>query len=178
MPTRWEPSPKPADADAFRATWAEVETLWTQTVARARELPPDAVHDRVRGEWSFVQTLRHLVFVTDAWVSRAVLGDPAPYHPLGLPPTGMTKPSVPGDLEARPSLDLVLGLRAERQAIVRGVLATLTDEQLDESVRVRGPGHPRAGVFPVRRSLTAVVHEEWRHRLYAERDLTALLDSR
>ena len=178
MATRWEPSPTPGDADAFRTTWAAVESLWGGTVARARALPAGGEHERVDGEWSFVETLRHLVFVTDAWVGRAVLGGSAPYHPLGLPPTGMTKPSVPGDLAARPPLDDVLALRAERQATVRDVLGSLTDEGLEASVRVRGPGHPRAGVLVVRRCLTAVVNEEWRHRLYAERDLAALLSPR
>lgn len=178
MATQWEPSPTPGDADAFRTTWYDVESRWVGTVERARELPAGGEHERVAGEWSFVETLRHLVFVTDAWVSRAVLGATAPYHPLGLPPTGMTKPPLPGDLAARPSLDEVLLLRAERQATVREVLGSLTDAGLDASVRVRGPGHPRAGILAVRRCLTVMVHEEWRHRLYAERDLAALLGPR
>ena len=114
MPTSWDPSPTPPDAAAFRTTWADVESLWAGTVERARELPAGGEHERVDGEWSFVETLRHLVFVTDAWVGRAVLGRPAPYHPLGLPPTGMTRSPLPGDLEARPALDDVLVLRAER----------------------------------------------------------------
>jgi len=29
--------------------------------------------------------LRHLVFATDAWVRRAMLGDPSPWDPLDLP---------------------------------------------------------------------------------------------
>jgi len=64
--SRWAPSPEPADAAAFRDTWAEIEALWAQTVVRARGLPDGAEHERVGGEWSFVETLRHLVFVTDA----------------------------------------------------------------------------------------------------------------
>ena len=31
-------------------------------------LPPDLLHERVDDEWSFIETLRHLVFATDAWV--------------------------------------------------------------------------------------------------------------
>lgn len=158
----------------YRALWMFLEERWEETIARAERLPEAALHERVDGEWSFVETLRHLVFVTDAWVGRAVLGRPAPYHPLGLPPTGMTRSPLPGDLEARPALDDVLVLRAERQATVRDVLGSLTDVGLDASVRVRGAGHPRAGALEVRRCLTVVVHEEWRHRLYAERDLAAL----
>jgi hypothetical protein len=26
--------------------------------------------------WSFIETLRHLVFATDSWIRRAMLGDP------------------------------------------------------------------------------------------------------
>ena len=29
--------------------------------------------------------LRHLLFATDAWVGRVILGDPSPWHPLDLP---------------------------------------------------------------------------------------------
>ena len=168
--------PELTEAEDFRAAWVELEGRWPETIARARELPPAAVHERVKGEWSFVQTLRHLLFVTDAWVSRAVLGDSAPYHPLGLPPTGMKNPAVPNDLEAQPSLDEVLALREGRVAVARDVLADLTDDALaDSTLRVRGPGYPRAGTYPLRRCVTVLVSEEWQHRLYAERDLAVLL---
>ena len=76
---------RPADADGFRQAWDILERLWQQTVARARGLDPDLLHERVDGEWSFIETLRHLVFATDAWVSRAILGQPSPWDPLGLP---------------------------------------------------------------------------------------------
>jgi DinB superfamily len=34
------------------------------------------LHESVGGEWSFIETLRHLVFATDSWIRRAILGDP------------------------------------------------------------------------------------------------------
>ena len=52
---------------------------------RAGRLPAAALAEQVDEEWSFEQTLRHLVFITDAWASRTVLDEPMPYHPLGLP---------------------------------------------------------------------------------------------
>lgn len=64
---------RPADADGYRQAWDILERLWQQTVARARAMPPGLLHERVDGEWSFIETLRHLVFATDAWVSRAIL---------------------------------------------------------------------------------------------------------
>jgi hypothetical protein len=165
--------PRPEDALAFRAAWGDAQARWTKTIATARALPEGQLNQNVDGEWSFVQTLRHLVFVTDSWVSRGMLGVRAPHHPLGLPPTGMTAVRDL-DLDARPSFDEVLAIRAERTRMVDRVLTLLTDAELDEERRVSGPGHPKPGLWPVRRCATAVVNEEWRHRDYAERDLAVL----
>ena len=38
-------------------------------------LPAAALDQQVSEEWSFAQTLRHLVFITDAWASRTVLDE-------------------------------------------------------------------------------------------------------
>src|SRR4051794_28411809 len=103
----------PEDAAGFRTAWAESQQRWSGTIAKARALPEEALQECVDGEWSFVQTLRHLIFVTDSWVSRGMLGVREPHHPLGLPPTGMKR--VQGlDLDARPGLEEVLRLRADR----------------------------------------------------------------
>jgi hypothetical protein len=139
-------------------------------------LPPELLHERVRDEWSFIETLRHLVFATDAWVRRAILGLPEPYSPLGLPHDEMAPdPSVPNDPDARPSLDEMLELRADRMRTVHDVIATLTDDVLGgQTDPVPPPGYPPAGSYPVRRCLRTIVNEEWLHRLYAERDLAVL----
>ena len=167
---------RPADAGGFREAWDILEWLWQQTVARARRMPPELLHERVDGEWSFIETLRHLVFATDAWVKRAILGDPSPWDPLDLPHDEMpSEPSVPRDSAARPSLDQVLALRADRMATVRQVLADLTDARLaGRTVPVTEPGYPEPESFQVRRCLQAILSEEWQHRLYAERDLDLL----
>lgn len=167
---------RPADADGFRAGWAALEQLWPVTVERARRLPPELLHERVDGEWSFIETLRHLVMATDAWVGRALLGDPAPFHPLGLPHTEMGDvPGVPNDPDARPSLDEILAVRADRMRTVREVLAGLTDEQLaGHTEPVDAPGYPPPESYAVRRCLQAILNEEWEHRLFAERDLDVL----
>ena len=167
---------RPTDADGFREGWAILETLWQGTVERARGMAPELLHERVEGEWSFIETLRHLVFATDAWVRRAFLGEPSPWDPLDLPHDEMPDiPAVPRDLEARPSLEEVLALRADRMATVRQVLAELTDERLAGTTEpVTEPGYPESESFPVRRCLGAILSEEWEHRLYAERDLDVL----
>jgi hypothetical protein len=167
---------RPADADGFREAWDSLERLWPQTVGRARRMAPELLDERVEGEWSFIETLRHLVFATDAWVKRAILGEPAPWHPLGLPHDELPDlPGVPRDRSARPSLDEVLALRADRMATVRQVLTDLTDEKLAGMTEpVLEPGYPEPESFAVRRCLQAILNEEWAHRLYAERDFDVL----
>src|ERR1700728_4621985 len=167
---------RPENPAGFRAAWEILERLWDQTVARARRLPPGLLHESVDGEWSFIQTLRHLVFATDAWVRRALQGDPSRWDPLGLPwDEGQDMPGVPRDRSARPSLETVLALRRDRMSTVRQVIEGLTDASLGgHTESVEGPGWPRPRSYPVKTCLLVVLNEEWEHRLYAERDLGAL----
>jgi uncharacterized damage-inducible protein DinB len=167
---------RPADPAGFREAWDILERLWGQTVQRARRLPPELLHESVGGEWSFIETLRHLVFATDSWIRRAILGDPSPWDPLDLPWDEMPDtPGVPRDRDARPSLDVVLALRRDRTSTVREIIDGLTETSLDGHTEpVEGPGWPRPQSYPVREVLLTVLNEEWHHRLYAERDLDAL----
>ena len=170
---------RPTTPAGFRTAWDTVERLWDGTVERARRLDPALLHESVDGEWSFVETLRHLVFATDAWVRRVILGEPSPWDPLDLPWDEMLDtPGIPRDRAARPSLDTVLALRRDRMATVRRLVDGLTDEMLaGETKPVEAPGWPEPRAFPVRECLLVVLNEEWEHRLYAERDL-AVLESR
>jgi hypothetical protein len=167
---------RPTDADGFRAAWPVIEQLWDETVERARALEPSCLHEQVNGEWSFIETLRHLVFATDSWIGRAMLGDTSPWHPLSLPWDQMPDTEgVPRDRDARPSLEEMVVLRSERMATVARVLRDVTDEQLDGATTpVEGPGWPPARSFPVREVLMVILNEEWWHRKFAERDLAAL----
>lgn len=170
------PKMRPTDAAGFREAWNILERLWGETVERARRLPPELLHESVDGEWSFIETLRHLAFATDTWIRRAILGDPSPWDPLDLPWDEMADtPGVPRDRGARPSLDTVLTLRRGRMSTVRQVLEGLTDTSLDGHTEpVEGPGWPEPRSYPVRRCLLCILNEEWEHRLYAERDLDTL----
>jgi uncharacterized damage-inducible protein DinB len=167
---------RPTDPAGFRQAWDIVERLWDGTVERARGLDPDLLHRSVDGEWSFVETLRHLVFATDAWVRRAILGDPAPWHPLGLPWDEMADtPGIPRDRTARPTLDEVLALRRDRMATVRQLIDGLTEESLAARTEpIDAPGWPPPVSFPVQECLRVVLNEEWHHRQFAERDLDVL----
>src|SRR5215471_7799275 len=167
-------------ADDYRTMWDTIERLWSDTVARARQLPEDARQERVDDEWSFVETLRHLVFATDAWASRTVLDEPMPYHRLGYPYTGYPASDAAAlglDLEARPSFDEVLDVRADRMAVVHRIVDGLTDDELDRlCAPPPAPGYPDEP-RTVGRCLRVVMKEECEHRRYAVRDL-AFLEAR
>jgi DinB superfamily len=167
---------RPTDPAGFREAWDIVEQLWGETVARARGVEPAWLHESVDGEWSFVETLRHLVFATDAWVRRAILGDASPWHALDLPWDEMPDtPGIPRDRAIRPTLDDVLALRRDRMATVRRLVDGLTETSLAASTEpVDAPGWPPPRSFEVRECLLVVLNEEWHHRLFAERDLDAL----
>ena len=168
---------RPTDADGLREAWMIVELLWDDTVARARSLPPELLHESVNGEWSFIETLRHLLFATDSWIGRVLLGDPNPWHPLDLPSVEIPPDAeVPYDRDVRPSLEEVLALRVERMEMVRTVLKGLTDESMNaRTTPVDAPGWPGPLSCPTYDCLLCILNEEWQHRLYAERDLDALV---
>src|SRR5689334_7957177 len=48
-----------ATPEDYRAAWDAIEKMWSATLDRARLLPEAALHERVDGEWSFVETHRH-----------------------------------------------------------------------------------------------------------------------
>lgn len=166
---------RPHDADGYREAWTILERLWEGTLARATALPETELHRGVDGEWSFIETLRHLNFASAAWVERMILGTASPWHPLDLPwDEAPGWDGIPWDRDARPSLDEVLAVRRRRQATVRQVMASLTDEQLTSEVVRTEPGWPQSESFPFQECLRIVLNEEWEHRLYAERDLAVL----
>ena len=91
-----------------------VDEMWTPTLARARRLPSEKLHTRVDGEYSFVETLRHLLFAGDAWLQRMVLHVPDTFHEWGVPPN--LPAHAPPD--TGPALEDVVSVR-EAQAVTR-----------------------------------------------------------
>ena len=164
----------PAD---FRAVWETVDRLWSQTMARAERLPVGVRHERVDGEWSVAETLRHLVFAVDVWLGRMVRGHDRPFHSAGLPPTGYPAAGAADlgiDLTARPSYAEAVAMHAERGERVRTFLATVTGAELAE-IRTAAPA-PAWGVesLTVRECLRVLLDEHIEHRRFAERDLAVL----
>nr|WP_237728212.1 DinB family protein [Cellulomonas sp. APG4] len=163
-------------ADDVRAMWAQVEELWAGTLGHAAALPDDALHRRVDGEWSFVETLRHLVYVVDTWVGLALQGRADSFHPWALPQSDLPDDAAAAvglDRDARPAFDDVVALVRERWGAVRHALDEVTDGSLDEQRTVRLPGEDDAPVT-VRRCVGTVLREHVEHRRFAERDLAAL----
>ena len=166
-----------ASPDDYRTTWDVIESLWAATLERARLLPEVELHERVDGEWSLVETQRHLLFASDAWLGNAVLEEEAPYHPLGFPAGGMPADQAAElglTLDATPTLDEVLAPRQRRMAIMRRVVEGLTEAELDRTC-ARKPADPYPDQeYVVRRCLKVVLKEEAEHHRYAVRDLAVL----
>jgi hypothetical protein len=164
-------------AGDYRAMWDTIERLWADTVARAGRLPEPALRLRVDDEWSFVETLRHLVFATDKWAGRAILDEALPYHPLGLPQPGFPPAEAAAlglDLDACPSLAEAMEARGDRLALVRRIIDGLTDASL-ERICPRPPAPNYQEETPsVGRCLRVIMNEECEHRRYAVRDLAVL----
>ncbi|MFB9315447.1 DinB family protein [Nocardioides plantarum] len=161
------------DPDGLRAAWDAVERTWGATVERVAAMPAATPDVSVDGEWSFAQTLRHLVMATDTWLGGAILGLEAPYHPIGQPNAEYAADGYDPAVFASgvPSYDDVLAVRAEKQAQVRELLAVVTAADLD--VERRNPWSPE---YPetTRSCLHTILEEEWEHHRYAVRDLDAI----
>jgi uncharacterized damage-inducible protein DinB len=161
--------------DAFADAWAMIEQTWAATLVRARALPQPSVTERVDDEWSFVETLRHLVMATDCWLRRMVKGVERPYHPWGLAGSWLSDPAAFGlDPAADPSLDEVVAVRRERMDEMQQTIAALTAEELERvCIPPETPGHPDQP-HTVRECLRVILNEEWEHHRYAVRDLAVI----
>ena len=166
---------KATEPAGLAEAWAMIEDFWAGTVARAMKLPEPMLHEQVEGEWSFVQTNRHLVLVTDCWLRRMVKGIAHSYHPWGLGGSWLTSPRRWGlDPEADPSLAEVLAVRRERMDEVGEVIAGAKAKELKRNcVPPDTPGHPSKD-HTVLQCLHVILKEEWQHHRYAVRDLQVL----
>jgi hypothetical protein len=167
-------SAEPAD---LREAWRQLRDDWAATVERVRSMPEGSEHRGVDGEWSMVETLRHLVFVHDSWFRRCVLGLTEPFTAMGLAPGFVPDQEEQGlDPSARPSLAEVLGVRDRQASEIEAWLAGVTREQLAQTAPVPdGDGWPPyARGRPVRQCLGTLLTEEWAHHGFCVRDLDKL----
>jgi hypothetical protein len=159
---------RPPDPDGMRAAWDALEQAWAGTIERARRSTEAQLHESVGGEWSFVETLRHLVFAMDKWFTVPIAGEA--FHSIGLPNTGSADFGWPGlDRSADPTLEEALAVRAGRAAKFREYLGALTPADLTRQVDVL-----ENGPSPINECLYTVFEEEFEHNRYALRDLGSL----
>ena len=168
------------DVSELRDSFEQVQAMWATTIERARNLPEEKLHESVDGQWSFVRTLRHLIYAIDTWVGRMIRDDERPFHPWGQPFSEYADAAedLSLDLEADPSLDEVLLVFNERvQGVrvqgVRDLLAGLSNTDLDRVCTPDDTTHPDAP-HAVRICLWTVIEEGWWHNGFANRDLDAL----
>jgi hypothetical protein len=161
------------DPAGLRAAWATLERTWAATLDRVASMPAGTVDISVAGEWTFAQTLRHLVLATDVWLRRAILQIDQPFHPLGQAGAGAEDDGLDMSIftTVAASYDEVLEVRAGRVAMVRDFIATVTSEELAATRK-----NPWAPEYPetTRSCLHVILEEEWEHHRYAVRDLDAI----
>jgi hypothetical protein len=170
------------DLDDLRAAWATIRAAWEATEREVSALDEALLHRRVDDEWSYLETLRHLVLASDAWLRRCLLGETDFWY-AGVPHEEM-EPEVlellPLDPAADPPLDEVMAVRRDRREVLDRLLADLTPDALEE----HPPERERNG-YPLdttKRSvgecLRCIVNEEFWHHRYATRDLAVLHSDR
>ncbi|GAB3428940.1 DinB family protein [Flindersiella endophytica] len=162
-----------ADPDGLRAAWAVLQTTWAATLERAAAMPPGTVDISVDGEWSFAQTLRHLILATDMWFRRGVLELEQPFHPLGLTDGSMEERGWDTSVFAttQPTYAEVLDARAGHVAMIRDFLASVTADELAEP---RKNPHDPEHQETTRSCIHVILEEEWEHLRFAIRDLDAI----
>jgi hypothetical protein len=158
-----------SDPDGLRAAWPAVQEMWAPTIARAQALGEEQAQESVNGEFSFVQTVRHLLMAMDKWFTLPILGERS-MHPMGLPNTGSLDFPWPGlDYGVKPTLDEALAVRADRAETFGAYLADLEAADLPRDVEVL-----ENGTATVHECLHTVMEEEFWHHRYAVRDLAIL----
>lgn len=167
----WQPlrgMTEPATADEIRQSLDGFTKAWDDLIAYARALPSQRLTVSVDGEWSFVQTLRHLLFVADKWI-LGPLTDQA-WSPLGLPNTGSVDFGWPGiDPTLDPAIAEVLAVRSAHADAISSLAASVEDGRLVEEVTVL-----ENGTVTVLDCWHTLFEEAFEHLRYARRDLSRL----
>ncbi len=162
---------EPTDPAGLQASWSAMEETWSHTLSLAQQRPDADLHRSVDGEFSFVDTLRHLVFAIDKWFTAPVLG--GPFEPMGKPNSGSVDFPWPGlDQNLDPTAAEALAAYRGRVAAVRDDISSVTPDELARRVEVLENGE-----HTVQDCLWVVLEESFWHNRYARRDLDRLSGS-
>lgn len=166
-----------ADVVDLRQAHRQLQADWETTVEELGQLPGGSEHQQVEGEWSAVQTLRHLVFVHDSWFRRCCLGSSRPFTAIGLASPGVPYQAEQGlDQTCDPTLQDVLAVRHEQALELGSRLASVAPSELSGPAPVPSePGWPPyARGKSVLQCLHVVLNEEREHHGFCVRDLERL----
>src|SRR5579875_3026207 len=166
-----------ADPAGLRHAVRQLRADWAATLGRLRGMPEGSADQRVGGEWSAVETLRHLVFVHDSWFRRCCLGSTEPFTAIGLAGELVPDQGEQGlDRAAAPGLDEVLAVRGVQGAELERWLSTVTPSELSAPAPVpAGQGWPPyARGKSVLECVHVVLNEDWAHHGFCVRDLDLL----
>ena len=169
---RWYPLRtmlQPSDEAGIRSAWSLIAAEWAALADRAARLDPTLLLESVNGEWSYRDTLRHLVFAIDKWFCWPILGERT-FSPLGVSNTGSRDLDWPGvDRDADPDL-------AEAQAEWARYAARFTEylAGLDLAALATESEVLENGTEPTLMCFHVVLEETFEHLRYAMRDLEVL----
>jgi hypothetical protein len=149
-----------------RDGWQVYDAAWEKVIERG--VTEEQRYASVDGEWSFVQTIRHLVFAIDKWFTVPILG--GTFHPMGLPNSGSVDFGWPGlDAASDPTFEAAVTAWRDRSAKMRDHLADIEPGTLTGEVVVL-----ENGVSAVHDCIGVVFEEHFEHLRYVERDLARL----
>ena len=166
-----------ADPADLQEASRQLREDWAATLGQLPGMPTGSEHQRVGGEWSAVETLRHLVFVHDSWFRRCCLGSTKPFTAIGLASEFVPDQEEQGlDRAATPRLDEVLAVRDAQGAELERWLSRVTPDELSAPAPVpTGRGWPPyARGKSVLECVHVVLNEEWAHHGFCVRDLDLL----
>jgi hypothetical protein len=171
------PPPPPVvpvtEVDTARDSVTQARDRLEATIRRAGSFSEDDRQRRVNDEWSTVESLRHVVLVIDLWLSKIILGEADPFHPMALPPTFMPPKLFPEssiDPDVRPSFDEACEVVRERLDALATYVERLKSEELGRTVEAH------AGT--VGGALSVILDELAAHDHFMNRDLDQLATGR
>ena len=148
---------KSSVAASTAALEATVERIGTLTDAERAQ--------NVNGEWLAIESLRHIVFVIDVWLSKTIQGEDDPFHPIGIPPHFVPR-KLPGssiDPDATPTFEEVV-------EALRGRFATL-EHYVNESPAAELERSIGTHAKTVGGGLSVIITELDAHNYFINRDL-------